>query len=98
MGEQLIKVEGQFKGGVRQTAATHFTGQAVWQDVATQGTITMEVEAATAAPWAIPTVASANTIRLDSMTVAQLEQQKDTLLAALNNGFQQLTATFLTVP
>lgn len=95
VGEQTLVVTGQFKGGVRQSAATHFTGKAIWQDASTQGSITMDVEAATAAPWAIPTVAGVNTIRLDSMTAAQLAQQKTTLLNALTTGFQQLTAAFL---
>lgn len=98
VGEQSLQVEGQFQGAVRQSAATHFKGTAEWQDMSTQGSITLHIQASTAAPWAIPTVAGVNTLRLDSLTPAQLQQQKELILNTLAEGFSQLTAAFLQVP
>ena len=98
LGQQQVKAEGLFRSGTNSRSATHLTAEVVWTDLSTQGSITMNVAASSAAPWAIPTVAATGAVRLDSLSEAQLLQQRTAIQAALQAGIAQLTQQYLSLP
>lgn len=95
VSDQTIRLKGQLSSGDDTRSATRFTGTLVWQDQETQAALTADISFASAAPWAIPTVAGTDALRLDTMTNDQLAAQKAQVLSALQASLLSLSQAFL---
>ncbi len=95
VSDQSVSLKVQLASGADSRSATKFTGSLVWQDQGTQAAVTANISGASAAPWAIPTVAGTGALRLDTMTSAQLAAQKSQLQSALQLSLITLSQAFL---
>ena len=95
VSDQSIRLKGQLSSGYDTRSATRFAGTLVWQDQETQAAVTADISFASAAPWAIPTVAGTDALRLDTMTTDQLAAQKTQVLSALQASLLSLSQAFL---
>jgi len=97
VGDQSIKLNMSIDSGRATSSATRFNGQLVWQDLSTEGAVTADISGASAPPWVIPSVDTADAIRLDRMTEQQLTLQQTQLQAALAAALTRMV-TSLPVP
>jgi len=97
VGDQSIKLNVSIDSGRATSSATRFNGQLVWQDLSTEGAVTADISGASAPPWVIPSVDTADAIRLDRMTEQQLTLQQTQLQAALAAALTRMV-TSLPVP
>ena len=95
ISDQSISLKFQLASGADSRSATKFTGTLIWQDQGTQATLTANISGASAAPWAIPTIAGTGALRLDTLTSTQLAAQKLQLQAALQLSLITLSQAFL---
>lgn len=96
LSDQSIKLTTQLSSALGDGKATRFTGQLVWQDLSTQGTITADITGSSVAPWVIPSVNTQGAIRLDSLSAQQLASQRSQLQLALSAALAQLARSLLT--
>ena len=96
VGDQAIKLNMSIDSGRATSSATRFSGQLVWQDLSTESTVTADISGASAPPWVIPSVDTADTIRLDRMSREQLAQQQTLLQAALTGAMARLMTSLPT--
>jgi len=97
VGDQTVKLNLSIDSGRPTSSATRFNGQLVWQDLSTESAVTADISGASAPPWVIPSVDTADAIRLDRMTEQQLTQQQTLLQATLTGAMTRLL-TSLPVP
>ncbi len=95
LADQSIQLKGNLESALGDQAATRFAGQLIWQDMESESSITADVTGTSAPPWVIPTVASTNALRLDSMTVQQLQAQRVQIQAALAAAMTRITTSLL---
>jgi hypothetical protein len=95
LADQSIQMKGTLESALGDQAATRFAGQLTWQDMASESAITADVTGTSAPPWVIPTVASTNAIRLDSMTAQQLQLQRTHIQAALATAMARITSSLI---
>lgn len=93
INDQSVKLTARLTSALGDSKATRFAGQLIWQDVGNQSSLTADITGGSTAPWVIPSVNTQSALRLDSLSDAQLVNQRAQLRLNLFAAIAALTKT-----
>lgn len=92
LGDQSMNLKLVLTSGASTNSATKFTGQLVWKDLMTDAAITADLSGGSIPPWVVPSVDAMPSVRMDRMSVLELQNLKTQLQTSLLAGIARLTS------